>query len=374
MKDFKSDSSSTLSRFAKDKRLRRPRTESVERVERVARPKSHDENKEEHRPSRNGNSARRSFNPNFTDENKPRFSKERGSSPKERKFEKSGRPAREERSFDRKGFTRSNDKKFDKSNKPFRREAEHKEYPKYSRKSSAEGMRLNRFIAQSGLCSRREADDFIQAGVVTVNGEVVSELGARVRPTDDVRFNGERLKGEKNVYLVLNKPKGYVTTTEDEHADKTVMDLVRGACSERIYPVGRLDKNSLGLLLFTNDGDMTRHLTHPSYMKKKIYEVTLDKALTKADLEALANGIELEDGDAFFDEVQYLNDAKTVIGCEIHSGRNRIVRRMFDHLGYSVEKLDRVYYAGLTKKNLRRGEWRFLTEDEVNRLKSGRYE
>ena len=189
-----------------------------------------------------------------------------------------------------------------------------------------------------------------------------------------MRFNDERIRGEKNVYLILNKPKGYVTTLEDEHANKTVMELVKDACKERIYPVGRLDKNSLGLLLFTNDGDITRQLTHPSNKKKKIYEVELDKPLTRADFDALAEGITLEDGDAFFDEISYLKDDKKSVGVEIHSGRNRIVRRMFEHLGYSVTKLDRVYYAGLTKKNLKRGAWRFLTDDEVNRLKSGRYE
>ncbi len=229
-------------------------------------------------------------------------------------------------------------------------------------------------MAQSGLCSRREADDFITAGLVSVNGIVVTELGTKVKPTDEVRFNDERIRGEKNVYLILNKPKGYVTTLEDEHANKTVMELVKDACKERIYPVGRLDKNSLGLLLFTNDGDITRQLTHPSNKKKKIYEVELDKPLTRADFDALAEGITLEDGDAFFDEISYLKDDKKSVGVEIHSGRNRIVRRMFEHLGYSVTKLDRVYYAGLTKKNLKRGAWRFLTDDEVNRLKSGRYE
>ena len=229
-------------------------------------------------------------------------------------------------------------------------------------------------MAQSGICSRREADSYITAGLVSVNGTIVTELGTKVLPTDDVRFNGERIQGQKNVYLLLNKPKGYVTTIEDEHADKTVMDLVKGACAERIYPVGRLDKNSLGLLLFTNDGDVTRKLTHPSSNKKKIYEVTLDKPLTRADFDTLADGVTLEDGEAYFDEISYLKDDKKSVGVEIHSGRNRIVRRMFEHLGYKVTKLDRVYYAGLTKKNLKRGAWRFLTDDEVNRLKSGRYE
>ncbi len=235
-------------------------------------------------------------------------------------------------------------------------------------------MRLNRFIAQSGVCSRREADDFIAAGVVSVIGVVVTELGTKIMPTDEVRFNDERLQGEKNVYLVLNKPKGYVTSLEDPHADKTVMDLVKEACTERIYPVGRLDKNSLGLLLFTNDGDLTRQLTHPSYKKKKVYQVSLDKPLTRADMDTLTTGIALEDGEIYADEVAYVKENKKEIGVEIHSGRNRIVRRMFEHLGYTVQKLDRVYYAGLTKKNLKRGAWRFLTREEVMRLKTGQYE
>lgn len=235
-------------------------------------------------------------------------------------------------------------------------------------------MRLNRFIAQSGLCSRREADDFIQAGLVTVNGTIVTELGTKVMPTDEVRFNDSIVQGEKKVYLVLNKPKGYVTTLDDPHATKTVMDLVKDACTERIYPVGRLDKNSLGLLLFTNDGDLTKQLTHPSYRKKKIYQVTLDKPLTRADMDKIAEGITLEDGDIFADEISYVKDDKKEIGIEIHSGRNRIVRRIFEHLGYTVQKLDRVYYAGLTKKNLKRGAWRFLTKDEVMHLKTGQYE
>ncbi len=247
-------------------------------------------------------------------------------------------------------------------------------YPKYDPAVQTGEMRLNRFIAQSGICSRREADDFILAGVVSVNGKVVTELGTKVLPTDEVRFNDEPVHGEKKVYLVLNKPKGYVTSLDDPHAGKTVMELVKGACTERIYPVGRLDKNSLGLLLFTNDGDLTKQLTHPSYQKKKIYQVTLDKPLTRADMDRIAEGITLEDGEIFADEISYVKENKQEIGIEIHSGRNRIVRRIFEFLGYTVTKLDRVYYAGLTKKNLKRGAWRFLTREEVERLKSGLYE
>ncbi len=247
-------------------------------------------------------------------------------------------------------------------------------YPRYNPNVQTGEMRLNRFIAQSGLCSRREADDYIQAGLVSVNGTIVTELGTKVMPTDEVKFNDSRVEGEKKVYLVLNKPKGYVTSLEDPHADKTVMELVKGACEERIYPVGRLDKNSLGLLLFTNDGDLTRQLTHPSYLKKKIYQVSLDKPLTRADMDRIAEGITLEDGEIHADEIAYVKEDKTEIGIEIHSGRNRIVRRIFESLGYTVRKLDRVYYAGLTKKNLKRGAWRFLTREEVMRLKSGQYE
>ena len=285
------------------------------------------------------------------------------------------RPERAERSFNR--DERSNDRGFKSGAKRTsapKRDEKPRSYPKYNPNQATGEIRLNRFISQSGVCSRREADDFILAGVVTVNGQVVTELGTKILPTDEVRFHDEKLQGEKNVYLVLNKPKGYVTSLEDPHAEKTVMDLVKNACTERVYPVGRLDKNSLGLLLITNDGDITRQLTHPSYHKKKIYQVTLDKPLTRADMDSLTEGITLEDGDIFADEVAYASEDKRTVGVEIHSGRNRIVRRMFEHLGYTVQKLDRVYYAGLTKKNLKRGEWRFLTRDEVMRLKTGQYE
>ncbi len=300
--------------------------------------------------------------------------------------ERTERPARtfnrEERSNERPARTfnreeRNNERGFKGSAKRTgapKRDEKPRSYPKFNPNQSAGEIRLNRFISQSGVCSRREADDFILAGVVTVNGQVVTELGTKILPTDEVRFHDEKLQGEKNVYLVLNKPKGYVTSLDDPHAEKTVMDLVKNACTERVYPVGRLDKNSLGLLLITNDGDITRQLTHPSYRKKKIYQVTLDKALTRADMDSLTEGITLEDGDIFADEVAYASEDKRTVGVEIHSGRNRIVRRMFEHLGYTVQKLDRVYYAGLTKKNLKRGEWRFLTRDEVMRLKTGQYE
>ena len=275
------------------------------------------------------------------------------------------------------GDKKFGDRKFvDKPFKPAYKKHDDKpaSYPKFNPEKQTGEMRLNRFIAQSGICSRREADDFITAGLVSVNGKIVTELGTKVMPTDEVRFNDSRVQGEKKVYLVLNKPRGYVTSLDDPHAAKTVMDLVRGACTERIYPVGRLDKNSLGLLLFTNDGDMTKQLTHPSYRKKKIYQVSLDKPLTRADMDRIAEGITLEDGEIFADEISYVKENKQEVGIEIHSGRNRIVRRIFESLGYTVTKLDRVYYAGLTKKNLKRGAWRFLTREEVERLKSGQYE
>jgi len=231
-------------------------------------------------------------------------------------------------------------------------------------------IRLNRFIANSGMCSRREADTYIATGCVTVNGEIISEMGYKVRMGDSVNFNGKLLSIEKKVYVLLNKPKGFVTTVEDPHAEKTVMDLVQHACYERIYPVGRLDKNTTGLLLFTNDGDLTKRLTHPKYNRKKIYHVHLDQKVTKAHLDEIVNGVTLEDGFVAADAVSYADEEdKKQVGIEIHSGKNKIVRRIFEHLGYKVVRLDRVYFCGLTKKNLPRGKWRFLTQDEVNMLK-----
>ena len=238
-----------------------------------------------------------------------------------------------------------------------------------------EEIRLNKYIANSGVCSRREADNFIQAGVVTVNGEVVTELGTKVNVLkDDIRFNGERLKGEEKVYIVMNKPKGFVTSASDPHAEKTVMDLLKG-CKLRVFPVGRLDKNTTGVLMFTNDGEIAEQLTHPSYNKKKIYQVILDKPLEEADKEKiLTEGLDLNDGNIKADELEYIDaeDHKR-LGIEIHSGKNRIVRRIFESLGYDVKALDRVYFAGLTKKGLKKGEWRYLSEGEVNVLKMGAY-
>ena len=237
--------------------------------------------------------------------------------------------------------------------------------------TSADGtIRLNRYIANAGICSRREADDYITAGLVSVNGEIVSELGTKVLPTDDVRYNGERLKAEKNVYILLNKPKDYITTSEDPDGRKTVMELIAKACKERVYPVGRLDRNTTGVLLFTNDGDLAKKLTHPSSNIRKMYHVELDKTLKKNDMQLMLDGIELEDGRSAVDDISYdAGGDKKQVGVELHSGKNRIVRRMFEHLGYEIRKLDRVVFAGLTKKDLPRGRWRILSETEVGILK-----
>ena len=238
-----------------------------------------------------------------------------------------------------------------------------------------EPLRLNKFLANAGICSRREADEFIQAGVVTVNGEVVTELGTKILRTDEVKFHDQPVTIEKKVYVLLNKPKDYVTTSDDPQQRKTVMDLVKNACPERIYPVGRLDRNTTGVLLLTNDGDLASKLTHPKYLKKKIYHVYLDKNVTAHDLQQIVEGIQLEDGEIKADDVQYAHPTdKKQLGIEIHSGKNRIVRRIFESLGYRVQKLDRVQFAGLTKKNLKRGDWRYLTEEEVDRLRMGAYE
>lgn len=411
MKNNKQDSTFAVSRFGRDKRQR---ISSAEQVERRPRPQR-DADNEGQRPAGHRSefgAKRASYNPNFSADNRLRGSESRGTrkpyersergfaarknyNSEERSF--SGEEPRSEQRFSPRSEYGHQDRRQGgykptfKSQKgdsarggyksgnggakrAFRpKDDAQRSYPKYAAKQTGE-IRLNKFLAQSGLCSRREADSFIQAGLVSVNGVIVTELGVKVKSSDEVKFNDSKVQGEKKVYLVLNKPKGYVTSLEDPHADKTVMDLIKGACAERVYPVGRLDKNSLGLLLFTNDGDITRQLTHPSHEKKKIYQVSLDKPLTRADMELITEGITLEDGEIYADEVAYVSDSKTEVGIEIHSGRNRIVRRIFEHLGYNVLKLDRVYYAGITKKNLKRGQWRFLTHEEVDRLKSGRYE
>lgn len=256
---------------------------------------------------------------------------------------------------------------------------------KYSRKKQIEykelltdpnaPIRLNKYLANAGICSRREADEFIAAGVVSVNGEIVTELGTKVLRTDVIKFHDEPVSTERKVYILLNKPKDCVTTSDDPQARKTVMDLVKDACNERIYPVGRLDRNTTGVLLLTNDGDLASKLTHPKFLKKKVYHVFCDKNVAKSDLDQIAAGIMLEDGEIHADAISYASDTdKSQVGIEIHSGKNRIVRRIFESLGYRVIKLDRVLFAGLTKKNLRRGDWRFLTEQEVNMLRMGAFE
>jgi len=256
---------------------------------------------------------------------------------------------------------------------------------KYSRKKQIEykeqfvdpnePIRLNKFLANAGVCSRREADEFITAGVVSVNGAVVTELGTKIKRGDEVKFHDQLVSIERKIYILLNKPKDTVTTSDDPQARRTVMDLVKGACDERIYPVGRLDRNTTGVLLLTNDGDLASKLTHPKFLKKKIYHVHTDKNVTKADMEQIAAGIQLDDGEIHADAINYTDDFKRdEVGIEIHSGKNRIVRRIFESLGYKVVKLDRVFFAGLTKKGLRRGEWRYLTEPEVNYLRMGAFE
>ncbi len=236
-------------------------------------------------------------------------------------------------------------------------------------------IRLNRFLANAGVCSRREADTFIQAGVVSVNGQVVTELGTKVLRSDSVMFHDQAVSMEKKVYVLLNKPKDCVTTSDDPKNRKTVMEIVKDACRERIYPVGRLDRNTTGVLLLTNDGELASKLTHPQYKKKKIYHVHCDKVVTPEDIRRISEGIMLDDGEIHADAIDYASPTdRRQVGIEIHSGRNRIVRRIFEHLGYRVVKLDRVYFAGLTKKNVRRGDWRFLTEREVSMLQMGAFE
>ncbi len=238
-----------------------------------------------------------------------------------------------------------------------------------------EEIRLNKYLANAGIASRRESDKLIENGFVKVNGKVVTEVGTKVKRSDVVKFKNKVVGFEKHVYILLNKPKGVLTTAKDDRGRKTVLDFFKGKIEERIYPVGRLDKDSTGILLLTNDGDLTKKLTHPKYNKKKIYHIFLNKNLEKKDAEKLVEGIELEDGFMKFDTLAYPDpNSKKDIGVEIHSGRNRIIRRMFAELGYEVLKLDRVYFAGLTKKDLKRGRWRFLTQQEISILKKGSYE
>ncbi len=303
-----------------------------------------------------------------------------------RKFEDDEKPARrgfsrrnddereEKRSFgrgERKPFGKRFDRDDERPTRGGRRGYRREKDPEFDRPRATGEIRLNKYLADSGICSRREADDLILAGAVTVNGQVVTELGTKVKTTDKVVYGGQALNREKLRYVLLNKPKGVITTSDDPYERHTVMDLVEGACQERIYPVGRLDRNTIGLLLLTNDGELAKTLTHPSHEVKKLYHVTLNKPLTTKDFEKIENGIELEDGPIKVDKIDYVTDDPTMreVGVEIHSGRNHIVRRIFESLGYEVTKLDRVMLAGLTKQNLPRGHWRFLTSAEISMLK-----
>ena len=316
---------------------------------------------------------------------RPRYNSEDGDRPQRPRYNNEGgdRPYRPR--FNSGGGRPGGYGNRDSYSRPVRRSADYDPNAKYSKKKQIEykeqfvdpnePIRLNKFLANAGVCSRREADEFITAGVVSVNGEVVTELGTKIKRGDEVKFHDQTVSIERKIYVLLNKPKDTVTTSDDPQARRTVMDLVKGACDERIYPVGRLDRNTTGVLLLTNYGDLASKLTHPKYLKKKIYHVHLDKNLTKADMEQIAAGIQLDDGEIHADAISYTDDfKKDDVGIEIHSGKNRIVRRIFESLGYKVMKLDRVYFAGLTKKGLRRGEWRYLTEQEVNFLRMGSFE
>src|SRR3989339_489254 len=317
----------------------------------------------------------------FDRDRKP-FDRDRKPFDRDRKpFDRDRKPFdRDRKPFDgeRKPYDRER-KPFDRERKPFDGDRTPKMRGRKSKTTPGEykpdtgNIRLNKFIANSGVCSRREADEYIEAGLVSINGEIVTQLGIKVSHNDDIRFNGERLKGEEKVYIVMNKPKDFVTTMSDPNADKTVMDLIEGKCSQRVFPVGRLDKSTTGVLLLTNDGEMAEKLTHPSNMQKKIYHVHLDKNLSGSDFDLILKGINLEDGEAHADALSYVDGENSQVGLEIHSGKNRIVRRIFEHLGYKVKKLDRVFFAGLTKKNLKRGQWRFLTDVEISLLKMGAY-
>ena len=351
--------------------------------ERPFRPRfNNNGNSEGYRPRHNNEeygSSERPFRPRYNNNNegyRPRYNNEDG----EQAYGSSERPFRPRFNGNNGRGGYNNNKR---NSRP--RTADYNPHAKYSKKKQIEykeqfvdpnePIRLNKYLANAGVCSRREADEYIQAGVVSVNGEVVTELGTKIKRGDEVKFHDQTISIERKIYVLLNKPKDTVTTADDPQARRTVLDLVKGACEERIYPVGRLDRNTTGVLLLTNDGDLASKLTHPSYLKKKIYHVHLDKNLTQADMEKIAAGIELEDGEVQVDAISYTDEAKkSDVGVEIHSGKNRIVRRIFESLGYKVVKLDRVYFAGLTKKGLRRGDWRFLTENEVNFLRMGSFE
>ena len=350
----------------------RPRYNS-EGGDRPQRPYGNNSGDRPYRPRYNSEGGDRPQRPYNSDRpQRPRYGNEGGDRPYRPRFNSGGgRPG---------GYGNR-----DSYSRPVRRSADYDPNAKYSKKKQIEykeqfvdpnePIRLNKFLANAGVCSRREADEFITAGVVSVNGEVVTELGTKIKRGDEVKFHDQTVSIERKIYVLLNKPKDTVTTSDDPQARRTVMDLVKGACNERIYPVGRLDRNTTGVLLLTNDGDLASKLTHPKYLKKKIYHCLLYTSPSPRDKRQIAAGVTLDDGEIHADAISYTDDfKKDDVGIEIHSGKNRIVRRIFESLGYKVMKLDRVYFAGLTKKGLRRGEWRYLTEQEVNFLRMGSFE
>ncbi len=377
--------------FRKKRRFKKNESRDEKRFQSRNR-KGRAESSPEDEARRSGSGKKPGFKKKFRKENSGnRFDKKRNSfqdkrargndrkSDERKKFyhdrdEKKKSFPRYEKRSDSETFPRRSRDKFrkysnDKRTKTFRPEKKHSG-EKIISGGSAALIRLNRYISNSGICSRREADELITAGVISVNGEVVTKLGTKISVSDTVKYNNETIKREKKVYVLLNKPKDFITTTDDPEKRNTVMQLVEGACSERIYPVGRLDRNTTGVLLFTNDGTLTKKLTHPSSNIRKIYHAELDKKLAYPDLQKITEGVELEDGKAQVDEIAYDHPSdKSHVGIELHSGKNRVVRRIFESLGYEVRKLDRVYFAGLTKKDLPRGRWRFLSKMEINNLK-----
>jgi 23S rRNA pseudouridine2605 synthase len=391
-KPFKSDRSSNTDRpFRSEKSPRNDRpfksdkSASSDKPFKSSKPYERKESSNNEKPKKNFSSrSEKSFDGEKSFKSDKPFKSEKTSGDK---------PYRSSRPYERKESSASGKPKrvFEKKNTDYTDSNDHDQKEGFEKKSYSrdrgtsnkpkpikanDGLtRLNKVIASSGVCSRREADDMIVAGLVSVNGTIVTTLGAKIGPEDDVRYNGERMKKERMVYILLNKPKDYITTMRDPNAKRTVLELIEGACKERVYPVGRLDRNTTGVLLLTNDGDLAKKLTHPSYNRKKIYHVHLDQSIRKEHFEAIVKGFELEDGFVKADELSFIDPAdKKQLGIEVHSGRNRIVRRIFEHFEYTVSKLDRVYFSGLTKKGLQRGHWRFLTENEVNTLKMGSYE
>lgn len=352
-KPFRKDDSS----FGSSRNEKRPfRRDDGER-------KSFKRNDGERRSSRGYGDEKRPFRPRRDDDKKPFRARRDDDKKPFRPRRDDAKPFKKRGPVEKRSFVES-------KVESHRERVEQPSVPKKEMVPSADGLiRLNKYISNSGVCSRREADDLIKMGVITVNGTTITEMGYKVKPTDDVRHDGKRLTAEKPVYILLNKPKGFITTTDDPQERNTVMQLIAGACKERVYPVGRLDRNTTGLLLLTNDGDLTDKLTHPSFNAKKIYKVELDKPLTKNDFQRILDGIQLEEGKAIVDDLAIVSDDGKTVGVELHIGWNHVVRRIFDALQYSVVKLDRVVYAGLDKKDLKRGQWRFLRNDEIVRLK-----